>query len=163
MTKRNSFKLMLALIAVTVIAGCSNSIHTSVDIKASRHDTWKVLTDFDKYPQWNPFVKKIGGDVKPGKVIQVQIQPEDGDSMDFEPTVLRYEDNLVLEWEGRLLMPGIFTGKHTFVLEEIGPNETRLIQKEEFQGILVPFFNFDGTEAGFNSMNQELKKRAENL
>ena len=154
---------MLAFVTITIMTGCTKSIHTSVDIKASRQDTWKTLTDFQKYPQWNPFVRKLKGDVVPGQVIQVQIQPEGGNPMDFKPTVLQYEENRILEWEGHLLMPGIFTGKHSFILEEIGPNETRLIQKENFQGILIPFFSFEGTENGFKSMNRKLKKRVENL
>ncbi len=43
----------------------------------------------------------------------------------------------------------------------VDPVKTRLVQEEDFNGILVPFFSFDSTVEGFTAMNKELKKRVE--
>ncbi|HPI90566.1 MAG TPA: hypothetical protein PK859_14770 [Spirochaetota bacterium] len=51
---------------------------------------------------------------------------------------------------------------HTLDLVEIDAGKTKLVQKEDFSGILVPFFNFDSTVSGFTMMNEALRKRVEN-
>ena len=58
---------------------------------------------------------------------------------------------------------GVFDGRHIFELEPT-PVGTRLVQREEFTGILVPLFarSLDkGTKAGFEAMNLAIKQRAE--
>ena len=32
-----------------------------IEINAPPSRVWQVLTDFEKYPTWNPFIKKITG------------------------------------------------------------------------------------------------------
>ncbi len=162
---KNLKKIVLfsTFISLTVMMGCTKTLETSIIIDATRQDTWNTLIDFGQYPNWNPFVKKLEGKVTPGNKIQVQIQAQGWDPMEIEPTVIQYQEEQILQWEGKLLMPGIFTGKHSFILESISPTETRLIHKEYFSGVLVPFFPFTGTENGFIAMNNELKKRVENL
>lgn len=36
-------------------------IVTEIEINASPSRVWQVLTDFEKYPTWNLFIKKISG------------------------------------------------------------------------------------------------------
>ena len=38
------------------------SISTKVRIHASPRRVWDVLMDFEKYPEWNPFVIEISGE-----------------------------------------------------------------------------------------------------
>ena len=45
-------------------------IHTEIDIKASPEKAWKILTDFNNFSQWNPFIHKINGDPKVGTKTQ---------------------------------------------------------------------------------------------
>ncbi len=84
--------------------------------------------------------------------------------MVFRPTVLACETNRELRWLGRLGIPGLFEGEHSFTLEPIDTGRTRLIQREVFTGVLVPLFarSLDGgTKKGFEAMNLALKERAE--
>ncbi|MBF0280919.1 MAG: SRPBCC domain-containing protein [SAR324 cluster bacterium] len=163
MKKSRLIQFFFAFLTSSVLLGCSETIHTSIEIEASSQDTWHILTDFKNYPEWNTFVQKVEGDVSPGSVIQVRVQSGGDEPMDFEPTVLHNDENEILEWEGQFLMPGIFTGRHGFILESMGPGQTLLIHKEDFHGILVPFFDFSGTEEGFKAMNRALKKRVEGI
>lgn len=66
-----------------------------------------------------------------------------------------------LRWLGRLWLPGIFDGEHIFEIEPVDADRVRFVQCEQFNGILVPFFNLDGTRRGFEAMNRALKERAE--
>ena len=34
-------------------------ISTEIEINAPVETVWSILTDFDKYPDWNPFVKSV--------------------------------------------------------------------------------------------------------
>ena len=83
--------------------------------------------------------------------------------MTFRPTITEVTEGRGLEWLGRLVMPGIFVGRHSFRLEALGDGRTRLTQAEEFSGMLVPFTGkiLERTRAGFAAMNDALRARAE--
>jgi len=66
-----------------------------------------------------------------------------------------------LSWRGSLAIPGLFRGKHDFIIEESGPGTTVFRNNERMGGLVVLFYDFKPTEAGFEAMNQALKKRAE--
>lgn len=159
-------KLMIALflfiliIAALLLIG-NKTISTEIVINAPVDRVWREFSDFDSYPRWNPFIKRITGTVKAGGPIAVTIQPRGGDPMDFNPEVLQLKEKEILQWQGRLLFPGIFTGKHTFRMAGIGATATKFIHSEEFSGILVPFINLEPTREGFMDMNEALKVRAE--
>jgi hypothetical protein len=82
--------------------------------------------------------------------------------MNFHPTVVALRPQRELRWLGRLLVPGIFDGEHSFLLTPIG-NGVRFVQREQFSGILAGLMRstLAATEAGFNAMNVALKERAE--
>lgn len=139
----------------------ATTIKTQITINSSAEETWKVFTDFNAYPSWNPFIKSIKGEVRKGNKIEAVIT-----NMTFKPTVLEMEENKSLRWIGRLIMPGIFDGEHYFNI--IGHNDGTCTfeQGEIFKGILVPLFKkkLNGeTKDGFNEMNQKLKERVEAL
>lgn len=142
----------------------SKEIKTSIQIHATPEKVWSVLTGFDQYPRWNPFIKSISGKVEVGNKITARLEPPGGQGMTFKPTVLAYEANKEFRWLGHLLFPGLFDGEHKFELIDNQNGTTTFIQSEKFNGILVPLFRkmLDiNTVNGFNLMNQSLKERAE--
>ena len=137
----------------------SKEIKTSIIIQASPASVWEVLTNFEAYKDWNPFIKSIKGDAVVGKTITVSFG-----KMTFKPIVLVYDKNQKFEWIGHLFFKGIFDGKHTFELVDNGDGTTTLFQSETFKGVLVPFLSKmlrDEVPANFKSMNEALKKRVE--
>jgi hypothetical protein len=139
----------------------AKKIETQIIINAIPHKIWEILTDFNNYPHWNPFIKSIEGSLNIGSTLKVNIEPEEGKGMTFKPIVQSLIENQELSWLGKLLFKGIFDGKHQFKLIDNGNGTTTLIQYEEFSGLLVAFINLDKTAEGFNKMNQSLKERAE--
>lgn len=137
-------------------------IETSVDIAASPVAVWNVLSDFAAYPQWNPFIVRLDGEAKVGARLNVTVRPPGGKPMSFRPTVLAAEPGRELRWRGKVLMPGIFDGEHSFRLEATASG-CRFRHDETFSGILVALFGamLDNTAHGFAEMNKALKRRAE--
>jgi len=154
----------LFFLIITLLLIGNKSISTEIEINAPAHKVWNELMNVSQYSEWNPFIKKLTGQIKKGTVIEVIFQTKEKgkiNSMTFTPEIILLKENSILQWQGRLLMPGIFTGKHTFQLVKIGKNKTRFIQKEDFNGILVSLFSFKSTIEGFTSMNKALKERIE--
>jgi hypothetical protein len=140
-------------------------INTEILIQASPDKVWAILTDFEKYPEWNPFIKSLTGIVSVGNIITVKLEPPGAKGMTFKPVVLAFEKNKELRWLGHLLFPGLFDGEHRFEITDNKNGTTTFRQSESFKGILVPLFNkmLDiNTMDGFNMMNRKLKELAEN-
>ncbi|MGD1898840.1 MAG: SRPBCC family protein [Phormidesmis sp.] len=141
-------------------------LKTEITIQASAQEIWTILTDFPKYSAWNPFIPKITGIPKVGNQLTIQITPPGSRSMTFNPTVTQSQQNKIFQWSGHLLVPGIFDGIHTFTLQPITSERTRLIHKEIFTGLLVPLLWKSlntNTRQGFEQMNQHLKQESERL
>lgn len=139
-------------------------IKTEILINATPEKVWSILTDFKKYPEWNPFIKYIKGEVKVGNTIEVRIEPPGAKGMSFKPEVLLFENLKQIKWLGHLLFPGLFDGEHKFELVHGTDGTTTFIQSEIFKGILVPLFKKqleNNTKQGFVEMNKQLKERAE--
>lgn len=141
------------------------SLETKINISASAEKVWEVLTDFDSYPEWNPFVIKLSGNTEVGNQIVVNLKLENNDPQKFKPEVLVKDENREFRWVGKLFIKGLFDGEHFFQLKEV-ENGVEFIHGENFSGVLVgPIMSLigDKTEAGFNAMNEALKTRVEQL
>lgn len=136
-------------------------IKTEIIIQAIPQKIWEILTDFDNYSNWNPFITSISGNIQTGSKITVNINPPNGRSMTFKPKVLTIIKNKELSWIGSVFLKGLFDGQHKFELIDNGNETTTLIQSEKFKGIFVWLFNPEKTKNGFNTMNQKLKEIAE--
>ena len=135
------------------------------EIEAPPEVVWRVLTDFAAYPEWNPFIVRIEGDLTVGQTLDLTIQPPGRRAMTFRPKVLRCEPNRELRWLGHFLVPGLFDGEHAHLLDGLEAGRTRYRQSEAFRGLLVPLTGslLAATQQGFDAMNTALKARAEAL
>lgn len=139
-------------------------IITSIEINASPETVWSILSDFESYPDWNPFVVSIEGDLAPGGKLKTKIALPGRKPMMFRPQITSLMPLKVFSWLGRFLIPGLFDGEHFFEIEELGEGRLRLVHREEFSGILVPLLWRSlerPTRSGFELMNQALKNRSE--
>ncbi len=132
------------------------SIKTSTNIKATPEIIWEVLMNFSSYPEWNPFIKSVTGDVEVGKKINVDLN-----GMKFSPKVKEISKNKRFRWLGNTILPGIFDGEHIFELNyDEKSRNTTFIHKENFKGILVPLLKkklINEIKPAFENMNAALK------
>jgi len=141
-----------------------HELRTEVEINAGPERVWAILSNFSAYPEWNPFIRFISGAPEKGARLEVRIQPSGAKGMTFRPCVLVADAGRELRWLGRLLVPGIFDGEHSFVIQPLAGGKVLLRQSELFSGVLVPLFRGSldrDTKRGFEEMNLALKARAE--
>ena len=142
----------------------AKEIKTEIKINATPEKVWEILTNFESYPNWNPFIKSIIGQVKVDNTITVRIEPPKAKGMTFKPKVLAFETNKEFSWLGKLLFTGLFHGEHKFELIDNGNGSTTFKQSELFKGLLAPLFakQLDtNTKNGFELMNKKLKELTE--
>src|SRR5688572_29119220 len=100
-------------------------LQTDIEIQSTPERVWEILTDFDAYKAWNPFIIQAAGQAVPGQRFQVRMQPPGRRATTFRPEVLEAEPNRRLRWLGHLLVPGLFDGEHRFTIEPLGPDRVR--------------------------------------
>ena len=139
-------------------------LRTEIEIAAPSTKVWGILTDFDKWKEWNPIVNEIRGSASLGSKLNVTMCGKEGkDSAKYTPIITRFEEPKLFRWRAKMMAGFLFTNDKIFELEEMGPG-TRLIHRELFSGLLVPMFWSKMNQYALpmlKTMNDALKKIAE--
>lgn len=136
---------------------------TEINIAATPEKIWSVISDFQSYPEWNPFIRSISGDQRLGATLQVNLHPPEGKAMKFAPALLVFDKNKELRWKGKFLFKGLFDGEHYFIIEPLKNGSSLFLHGEHFNGLLVGMLSktLSETEQHFKLMNEALKKQCE--
>ncbi|WP_432836398.1 SRPBCC family protein [Dactylosporangium sp. CA-092794] len=139
-------------------------IETHINIAAPAGTVWQALTDFPSYARdnWNEYIRSIAAPlVRGGRVTAVTHTPRLG-QRDLKATLVNV-DLPELSWEVKLPVPGLLHATHYFRAEALSPASTRFVQGERVSGVLtgLVFHLVEKSEAGFHTMNEALKRRAE--
>jgi len=141
-------------------------VTAEIQINAPCAVVWKVMTDFPGYGSWNPFVRSIEGKLIVGERLRVVARLPCGLPMMLWPKVLEFEVERRIRWLGNLVVAGLLDGEHLFMLEPLGKNKARLVQREEYSGVLLPIIWIwlrNQSLGAFEMMNGALKVVAERL
>ena len=138
----------------------SKIITTHLTLDSPVEDVWQTLTTLTSYDEWNPFITSAAGVLALGQRLDLTIHPPGGRPLRFTPWVTSNKPHHYVEWLGRLGMPGIFDGRHSFTLTPLPGGRTLLQQSETFTGVLVPLTGslLDRTREGFAAMNEALAR-----
>lgn len=139
-----------------------NEIGAETTIDGTPDEVWSVLSDFPRYPEWNPAMASVEGESVAGARLTIRFTPQGKRSMTIRPTVLAADPGRELRWLGRLLVPFLFDGEHRFTIEEVEPGRVRFVQGERFRGLLVPFLRRMievDTASTFRRVNEALADR----
>jgi hypothetical protein len=147
--------ITLMLLVVAWVFAPSQTVTTRIEIDATPDAVWAVLSDFEAYETWNPFLTSIDGKMAVGETLNIHFASNAFGDMDIAPVLLNVEPGKGFRWKGMLLVPGIFDGKHFFKLE---PRDggTLLVHGESFSGLLLWAFDLNIMTDDFNAMNQGL-------
>jgi hypothetical protein len=154
----------LAVLAVGVSAALdrpSKSSSTTTVVDAPRDEVWRIVLDFDAYPQWNPYLRSVEGRPREGGTLDVHVEPPGGEGQDVSASVTVFRPPRKLQWRSRLLVPGVRDLEYEVIVEPLGPNRAQVVQRARYEGILALLVDAGETRAGLLQMSRALKARAE--
>lgn len=124
---------------------------------------WQVITDFPKYPEWNPYIVEAKGSPIVGAKLEIHIQMPSGKDRRYKPVISILEEENEIRWVGKSTFPGLLNAEHIITIER-EEGCVNLIHIENFRGFLTPFFarTIDSDiKEGLEKMDRALKRRAE--
>jgi hypothetical protein len=112
------------------LAGASISSRREIEVAASPEVVWEVLTDFDRWQEWNPEVKSMSyeGPLAPGAMFRWKAGPGT-----IVSTVEELDRPRYIRWRGRTLS---IAAIHEWRFDE-REGGTHVETEESFSGFLV--------------------------
>ena len=151
-------KLIMGIMPFFML-GCA-TVSTEVIIDATPEEVWNVLIETEKYPEWNPVMVKVSGRHEVGKKLTFTIAGMGDKPIDMDAKVFKVEKPTHLEQKGGTW--GLITFHHQYILEKVEQG-TKVIQKEDYSGAGLIFWDYKTMNKVYDSSNQALKKRVESL
>lgn len=138
---------------------------SEIAIDAPSEVVWRVLVDFDSYPDWNPVEIEARGVAVVGAAFEHTGKLPGRKPRTFKARIIEARPARALAWKGHVVVPGLFDVRHHLEIDPLDGDRSRLRQFEHFSGLLIPFMRgvLRDTEAGFELANKAIKQRAESL
>jgi hypothetical protein len=146
------------LLASAVLDRPASTVREEMVVSAPRVRIWRLLTDFEQYERWNPYVVHARGDARIGNELVLTLGAEDSD--EIEPEVMDVKSQRKLRWRSRRLVPGVLDEEQTFRIIPLGNSRFRLVYEGRIEGVLAPFANTSGREQGYVRMLRALAREA---
>ncbi len=129
-------------------------------IEASPETIWAILTNAAGYPEWDPGVERIEGQIAPGEKITAFTKLSPGRA--FPVKVTEFVPGRKMTWTGGMPL-GLFKGERTFSLTPQSNGTTIFTVHELFSGPLLPLFGrtIPDLTPTFEQFAAGLKNRAE--
>ena len=140
------------------------SLHTTIEIAASRQQVWQALIRKDTWKYWNTFLYDCDArrPFAEGREVFLALRRVLGEEeTEFQPIVTLLQPEVSLQWKAAI--PG-FVSRQMFELQTIGRDRTQYIHQEKFSGVMtrlfLPFIRHDEHQ-GIKRMAWELKQYVE--
>lgn len=141
-----------AVLASAAVDQPSRHYRNAVAVEAPREAIWALLTQFDRYDEWNPYITEASGDATEGSSIDLAFATGDGDAEKATAEVLISRPMRKLEWRTRQLVPGLLDREQIFRVIPRGPGRYVVLQDVRLEGVLAPFSDFADDRAGLRAM-----------
>lgn len=108
---------------------------TTTKIAASPDVIWAIMTDAAGYPEWDPGVDRVEGQISPGEKVTVytKLSPDRA----FPVTVSEFVPGKKMTWSSGMPL-GLFKGVRTFTLTPQSNGQVEYTVHEVFSGLLLP-------------------------
>lgn len=137
-----------------------NEYTIKVELRASKQEVWKTITNFRSYDQWNTVLIMNNNDrLEIGKKFKVTIIDDKSKQSKFKALVLTHEPNESFSARQTILGKWFFSATHHFIIHSENKAKTTFEQTWDFTGILYkPFKKIIFKQLKrFNQMNTDLK------
>jgi len=144
----------------------AREIATMIEIPAPPEQVWEILADTPRYPEWNPFIVALRGELQSGQDIKFHFRIPPAPRLPGSATVLNAEPNSELRWAGQLIWSWLFRAEHYHLLTLAEGQRTHFEHGEIFSGLLAqltwPLLRTFATPV-YKRFNQALLERVESL
>jgi uncharacterized protein YndB with AHSA1/START domain len=142
-------------------------VSDTVEIEAPQAFVWKVLVDYDRYPEWNPYTVKVETALEVGARVVLHLPDPGTPGSTFQTvewmSVISPPHHL--QYNTGTEIPGIHAVRDQWV-QDLGDGRASYRTTDVFTGEHAQaVFDLQGdwVTAGFNATAQALKDRAEQL
>jgi hypothetical protein len=139
-----------AVLASAALDRPARSYRDAVVVDAPRAAIWSLLTEFDRYDEWNPYITRARGDASVGSTIELGFR-EAGDDTEVG-TVLIVNPFRKIEWRTRVVAPGVLDREQIFRVLPLEAGQWEVVQEVRIEGVLAPFVDFDDDRTGLVEM-----------
>lgn len=140
-------------------------INHDIDINAPASAVWAVITDFDSYSQWNPFVLSAKSSLKPGEPIEMEVKLLGPVQRQVE-VILEVEEGKGFSYCMKPFPLGALSSVRSHSIKDLGDGRCHYSSHFELSGWLMPLIRGlmrNPLERGFGGMSKAVKQRAESL
>lgn len=141
-------------------------ITQTLDVAAPAATVWGVVTDFSRYPEWNPFVIACRSSLEPGSPITMRVRVLPFVAQPQRETIFEHVPGRRLRYGIGPLPLGALASDRSHAVEAAGDARSRYVSRFELRGWLAPVVAtlFGRRLAhGFAAMSAAIKTRAEAL
>ena len=113
------------------------TLAAKIDVDAPPDRVWEVLTDFPRYPEWNPFMFSVEGTAEAGAHLRIGMQRRGGMVLRFGARVVVADPPRELAWTGEGLRghwPGLVRGDRRVVIDLLASGGSRVEMLTTFTG-----------------------------
>ena len=141
-------------------------IATEAEIRASPAQVWAILADTARYPQWNPFIVALRGELVESGTIEFHFVIPPAPRLPGRAVVLKVAPARELRWAGRFVASWVFRAEHYHLLAPTDGGGTLLRHGGIFSGLLAvpmwPLLRLFGRPV-YLRFNEALRGRAEQV
>lgn len=139
------------------------TVQARTTIQAPVARVWSILTDLEKYHEWNSFVPSMQSDFQVGSLLTMHVQMRGNLKTTSIETITAIEPEHLLSWETRS-SAWFLRGERIQELAPIDTDTTEYFTCETFTGIFAPVLQLmyaRDLQRGFDAVARDLKARAE--
>ena len=139
---------------------------TTFRIDAPSEVVWAVLADFKRYPDWNPSLPSIAGDLHVRGTLSLTPAMPGRPSAKVKAQLLEVLPQRRLTWHGNAGADCLFAGDREFLIEEADGGAVSFTNVENVRGALFPLSRLimgSAIQRHHDGLNTALKQRAEKL
>lgn len=142
-------------------------VSETVEIEAPPEAVWSVVTDFARYPEWNPFTVRVEAQLQLGARVVLHLPDPANPGSTFETVewISAIEPPFHLQYNTGTEIPGIHAVRDQWVTD-LGSGRSSYRTTDAFTGEIATFvFDSQGpwVTEGFNATARALKARVESL
>jgi len=113
---------------------------STLPIAASAETVWEVLTEFERYPEWNPSLPSINGELRPGNTVSLTLGMPGRPAPKVKAKFGDVSPGRRLTWHGNVGADWLFAGDRDFRIDSQPDGTVLFTHVEDVHCVLFPLF-----------------------